>query len=510
MLRFDAPSIDENNPLYCPSVTPASYLESLRHKRRDLSTRSRGKTSRNDRFQHSFALILEKALVTDALDSSDDELDHGERVFKRPRTISNSSDESLPAYSYPIPAWELEDEQKQEFWDSVAPGSPGGCEKPMHKKQRRGCFTELHGPPKYERSGHSVQDSSFDVVVKHETLSYSAAPASVVKPRTPIAAGAGTGNNGDTFFLTQRIHILEDELYGPRIGTESPRGLQSFIEVLERVLPGIRLKERLAQLSMLSHQSIVDFLGAHGYLNARVLAIFRTSEIRWITLTESLAKENGLNLCGDILPIFSRPNSFVFLTELSLRDTCVNDFDLTYIQRLPKLSTLLLDNCTLSNEAVFLLVPLKHTLTQLSIGSNPRINDDAVPALLLLAKLTFLSILDTGIQMHGLRRLARTIYDDDRIIDIEIPIACEDYVDHLQNKYALDPRPPLITDPDACRLLSIEALQRNLAAHAARNSNIIATGGKVEMAERLRNILEMRAADMLVRDMILGEDSAEG
>jgi len=74
-------------------------------------------------------------------------------------------------------------------------------------------------------------------------------------------------------------------------------------------------------------------------------------------------------------------------------------------------------------------VPLKRSLTQLSIGSNPAIDDDAVPALLFLSKLSFLSILDTSIHMPGLRRLARTIYDQDRIIDIEIPTACEEYVD---------------------------------------------------------------------------------
>jgi hypothetical protein len=89
--------------------------------------------------------------------------------------------------------------------------------------------------------------------------------------------------------------------------------------------------------------------------------------------------------------------------------------------------------------SVFLLLPLKRSLTQLCIAINPQITDDAVPALLLLYKLTFLSILDTSINMPGLRRLARTIYDEDRVIDIEIPIVCEQYVDsrHLQPSFFL-------------------------------------------------------------------------
>jgi hypothetical protein len=65
----------------------------------------------------------------------------------------------------------------------------------------------------------------------------------------------------------------------------------------------------------------------------------------------------------------------------------------------------------------------------LSIASNPLIDDHAVPALLLLCKLSYLSIVDTGIGMNGLRLLAGTIHEEDRIIDIEIPTVCEFYID---------------------------------------------------------------------------------
>lgn len=140
---------------------------------------------------------------------------------------------------------------------------------------------------------------------------------------------------------------------------------------------------------------------------------------------------------------------------------------------------------------------------------NPQITDDVVPALLLLSKLTFLSILDTNINMPGLRRLARTIYDDDRVIDIEIPTACEDYVDTMHTKYLLNPRPPLITNPQVCPQLSIAALQRNLAAHAQANPTVMAAGSKEEMIGRLQELLQMRKMDMLVRDMILGFEPDE-
>ena len=74
---------------------------------------------------------------------------------------------------------------------------------------------------------------------------------------------------------------------------------------------------------------------------------------------------------------------------------------------------------------------LKRTLTHLSLARNPGINNEAVPAILLLSKLSFLSILDTSIEMIGLRRFAETIFEDNRIIDIEIPFVCETYIDSM-------------------------------------------------------------------------------
>jgi len=176
------------------------------------------------------------------------------------------------------------------------------------------------------------------------------------------------------------------ELYGSPIGTESPRGIKPLIDRLDHLFPGSRLKDRLLRLEDLSHQGIADFLASNGvyacmsfylglsnlvgYLNAHVMAVFRTSEVQQIVLTESLLDGNGLNLsANDILPgtepllaassfrsplhvpAFAKPNSFLFLSKLSLSGTPVQDFDITHINRLPRLSTLLLNDTAISNEA---------------------------------------------------------------------------------------------------------------------------------------------------------------
>jgi hypothetical protein len=163
---------------------------------------------------------------------------------------------------------------------------------------------------------------------------------------------------------------------------------------------------------------------------------------------------------------------------------------------------------------------------ELSIASNPLIGDDAVPALLLLRKLSYLSILDTGIGMVGLRRMTWTIHEEDRVIGIEIPTICEFYIDSksssrfysqkqmnvllrssrsdMQSKYMINPKAPLIVEPAACAALSVSALKRNLAEHAVFNPTILTNGSKAELVARLENILETRKLDMLVRDMMWG------
>ena len=50
---------------------------------------------------------------------------------------------------------------------------------------------------------------------------------------------------------------------------------------------------------------------------------------------------------------------------------------------------------------------------------NERIDDDAIPALLILRKLNYLSLLDTSVSMAGVRRLALEVDESQRYIEVE-------------------------------------------------------------------------------------------
>ncbi|KIJ14357.1 hypothetical protein PAXINDRAFT_26423, partial [Paxillus involutus ATCC 200175] len=244
-----------------------------------------------------------------------------------------------------------------------------------------------------------------------------------------------------------------------------------------------------------------------GFLNEDALVALQGAEFRQLDLGPTMHDENGLNLPrGNVMHVFSRPGWFKNLDCLSFAGGRFReDFDLVHIQSLQQIEKLVLASTGIGNEGVFHIVSLKHKLLHLDLSKNPKIDDDAIPALILFENLQYLSIFDTGVLMPGLRRLAVAIQEGGRIIDIEIPSICEAYIDNLDKQYLLQPAPPLITDAGICCVLSKAALSRNLAAHAAINSSIHFSGTRKEMAERLEKILETRKLDLVVQNMLAGE-----
>ncbi|KAF5341600.1 hypothetical protein D9758_014089 [Tetrapyrgos nigripes] len=358
------------------------------------------------------------------------------------------------------------------------------------------------------------------------------------------------GDDGDEDSSENRIRELEDTLYGSPIGTETPRGFGTLAKRLDEMIPGIKLGERLTGLATPSessyrhmqhflagvsmpkhggtsraertHQGVVDFLGGEGLLNERILEVFRSSEVRKVVLGSSVADEGGLNMGGrGVFDVLNKPNSFLFLTEIDFGGTKIEDVDLVKVGRLPRLAIVGLDNTGIGNEghsdveidihSVFHLVPLKQTLLQLSVAMNPNVDDEGVPALIMLYKLRKLCIVDTGIGMDGLRKMARVINEEMRAMDVEIPIKCEEYIESIPRQYLLQPQPPLIAIPTLCSRLSAGALKRNLEAHREVNRDILAGGTKEEMKDRLERILKRREVDIVVWGMIFGHgDTGHG
>ncbi|EIM91207.1 uncharacterized protein STEHIDRAFT_48393, partial [Stereum hirsutum FP-91666 SS1] len=199
------------------------------------------------------------------------------------------------------------------------------------------------------------------------------------------------------------------------------------------------------------------------------------------------------------------PAGFASLHELYLDNAPLDDYDLVCVHSLPALSRLFLSFTGISDEAIFHLVALRQTLTTLVIIGNPKITNDSIPALTLMDKLRVLCLEDTGVTMVGLRRLAAFISDrfdvtSEVAIDfsLSVPESCRAYLDDLPNMYLIDPPSPLISSPTACSDISVAALKRNLIQHTA----VILKGTKAELRRKLDKFLELREADLRVRDLI--------
>ncbi|KAK7678594.1 hypothetical protein QCA50_018466 [Cerrena zonata] len=495
--------VDDENPFYCPSIPALSFLETVRQKIYIEASTHRQKSARTPDPAYDVDQLLFPSFHN-MLDRSLDEEDLLQLHYL-PRNASNlptrlrhdSSSSSLGTdHLHSGPSWRNTADRhgNRPLRHETARRSS----KPVHIRTSD-SFSEFQGPFRRQRSSMSVNEGSFELSAKAARLHFF--PTRVAF--SPYDLQATSQDH-----LTDRVRLLEDELYGPQIGTESPRGLKTFISRLASVLPGVRLKERLRAQEANTHQKIVDVLSMDGNLNARVLDLLRMSEIRCLDLAASMTDEEGLNLdARDLLHVLSKPNSFLFLTEINLSGAQLQDGDMKQVHHLPRLARLWISNTGIGNEAIFHLVALKRSLTELDIAFNTDIDDDVVPALILLYKLRFLTLLDTRVGMPGLRRFCAAAIERPHTMEMEVPRQCEIYVEKMGSKYVLQPEAPLISDPNAVSDLSIAALRRNLAAHAQYNPEIATEGTQHEMAERLKILLSTREADLVVRNTLWkGED----
>ncbi|KAI0346251.1 hypothetical protein BDW22DRAFT_1417564 [Trametopsis cervina] len=491
---------EDNNPFYCPSMPASLFLQNLRKQVRrgdpDAQENSLDNTpdltdSSNEDIFPSFTKILDQSM------GEEDLLElHYRPDFLR-RTAANSDKDTSSLLSDPSvyrqqgPALLLDPRSRHTLEQHVS-GSPVVSL----------TFSDFAVSPKRERSVIDVNEGSFELSAKADKLHFFTTHG-LCSPEDVDFRYARTSTPKRVEQLTERVRVLEDELHGMPIGTESPRGISNLISRLAAVLPGIRLAEKLIEAGARSHQQIVDVLAANGFLNTRVLNILRTSEIEYLDLAASIGDEGGLNLDSrDLFQVFLKRNCFPFLAEINLTGAEVHETDLLHLHGLPRLARLWLASTGIGNEAIFYLTPLKRSLTDLDIAYNSKIDDDAIPALLVLKRLQCLSFHGTCITMVGLRRLAKTLKEQRRDMEVEVPRRCEEYIRKTEKEYLVDLAPPLIADPDAVSSLTTAAIQRNLAAHA----HGLKSGDEDKYAaQRLRALLETREADLLARALVLQE-----
>ncbi|KAL5525781.1 hypothetical protein ACEPAG_7118 [Sanghuangporus baumii] len=503
MESFSAPLVDCENPLYCPEISAHQYMSSIRLFQASVT----------DASKFPFFHRLCNAFMENSFQDSPEPLSL--QVMKQ-QQLSRTQGTYIHIAI-----------EKRNGNDSGR--ASGGA----HKRQFHGSSSGsssrslLRQPPKRIKRSSSHIDMSFLLSAKADRLRLSDKIAQLPssdgqlknkrtspsrelfwpesrqendEPEVVIESGPPEMTEGDSSFTSSTLILFQQKA---ALGLETPRSISLLLKHLESLLPGMRLQGQL-DVHTANHQDIVNLLGVKGHLNPKTLALFQHSHIQSLSLTESMADVDGLNLLRlETLKVLNDPSGFLFLRSIVLSDVPLCDDDLACLSGLQSLESLFLDDTHIGDIAVMHLISLRRVLSHLELSWNDGITDNAVPTLCQFPSLSFLSLKGTRVTIKGLRKLAYYSKDRDKKFSIIVPSDCEEYMCNLHNEYETALTHPFIHDPEECHTLPKSVLKENLAVHAARNSGISIDGSRAELEKRLRKILEHRKKDLIVQGFIL-------
>ena len=205
-MSYQNPIIDKHNPLYCPNVSPSSYLATLR------KSLSKPQVLQDSDDLFSFARNMDHTF----LNHEESSTCHDEAAGRNQRAVIRqpSSPDALPPYSPPrwqqryLPPY-LANEQLQ----TSSFRGPSLLVKRKRSFNSVTTFSDLEGPTKRERSLESIHDSSFSLSGQGERL-FASSHLDVSSPYNVKQAGVNLSNSEATGYgieseLLGRIRILE-------------------------------------------------------------------------------------------------------------------------------------------------------------------------------------------------------------------------------------------------------------------------------------------------------------
>ncbi|KAL5504144.1 hypothetical protein ACEPAH_8217 [Sanghuangporus vaninii] len=508
MESFSAPLVDCENPLYCPEISAHQYMSSIRLFQASVT----------DASKFPFFHRLCNAFMENRFQDSPEHL---------PLQLMKQQQLSRSQGTYV----HIAIGERNENNSGLASGG-GAHKQQLHLSSSVSSSRSLlRQPPRRIKRSSSHIDMSFVLSAKADRLRLSdkidQLPSSIGQlenkqtspsgelfwpesrqdndgPKVVMESGPPEMTEGDSSFTSSTLYCFNKGLQNfTSLGLETPKSISLLLKHLESLLPGMRLQGQL-DVHIANHQDIVNLLGVKGHLNPQTLVLFQHSHIRSLSLTESMADVDGLNLLRlETLKVLNDPSGFLFLRSIVLSDVPLRDDDLAYLSHLQSLESLFLDDTQIGDIAVMHLISLRRVLSHLELSWNERITDNAIPTLCQFPSLSFLSLKGTRVNIKGLRKLAYHVKDRDKKISIILPSDCEEYMCNLQNEYETALIHPFIHDPEECYTLRKSTLKENLAVHAARNSGISVDGSRAELEKRLRKILEHRKKDLIVQGFML-------
>ncbi|RPA98859.1 hypothetical protein L873DRAFT_1686018 [Choiromyces venosus 120613-1] len=300
----------------------------------------------------------------------------------------------------------------------------------------------------------------------------------------------------------KKSNLKDDVVAAPQSGTSLLQ--ESFAvggpvyRALKELLPQKDFRELVELVEEDAAQGVADLVTKKNCWSPELLDSFSGSELRFLDLSTPSSSPSEFLIPDKpptlILRSLYQQNQFTALTTLSLRNTQLSNNDLSLLMLLTSLADLDISNTGLGIHSLHHIVCHHKTLVQLNLSHNQGMDDDCRVPLAALPKLARLYLRGTSISMPGLRRLVtRALPNNCRLLSL--PNHCITYLNDRKSHYSIDIPDSYVHDPKKLENMSLPELRKNLELHARVNGDILLTGSKSDLFNRLNNILQNRLAD---------------
>ncbi|TKA71889.1 hypothetical protein B0A49_03352 [Cryomyces minteri] len=235
---------------------------------------------------------------------------------------------------------------------------------------------------------------------------------------------------------------------------------------------------------------LARLLSDHGWWTPFVLGLFTDKPVREMSLSRSV---DALSSPSPYLAQLFRQGTFSQLSTLDLSGIPLSLNDVSLLRLLPRLVSLNIANTSATDHHLLHLATHAATLTHLDLSNNAAINDDCRVPLTALYKLENLHLRGTEITVPCLRLLVYALPPECRFVTLPQP--CLDHLNGREKRYCAATPAGYVQDPRQVPNLTLAMLKRNLELHKEANRDVQLTGGKVDLVDRLMDLLCARVAD---------------
>lgn len=239
-----------------------------------------------------------------------------------------------------------------------------------------------------------------------------------------------------------------------------------------------------------SSKEIAKILSERGWWSPLLLGFFVDKPVDELLLSHSIDPQG--HPTAYLAQLF-RMGAFAQLLRLDISHVSLSLHDISLLRLLPRLSSLDISSTNATNHHLLHLATHEGSLRDLNVSGNAAINDDCRVPLTVLSKLQTLHLRGTGVTVPCLRLLAYALPIDCRFVTL--PLHCLKFLNNRHRHYCTAIPAGYVEDPRKVLNLTLPMLKKNLELHKKANADILTTGSKVDLVDRLSSLLCARVAD---------------